>query len=188
MKYRVNVTANDDGSKNWFDQIWNGYVRYYEVDAGSEDEAREKGRALAISDDPEHTYLKISVHMDHDEAFTWRKKTCDLLNKAIDEIKCLEDARVIGLITEAIQTARLDVTDTTTMTIDGFRRIASKTQREVSDAVGITINNYARLERGEADVRKMSLENAIKLCEILRITPYELMNAGDNSRKEREKK
>ena len=68
------------------------------------------------------------------------------------------------------------------------RAAVNKTQREVSDAVGITINNYARLERGEADVRKMSLENALKLCEILRITPYELVNAGDNSRKEREKK
>lgn len=75
----------------------------------------------------------------------------------------------------------------TTMCIDNFRRIAGKTQREVSDAVGITLNNYARLERGEADVRKMSLENAMKLCEILRITPYELMNAGDNSRKAHKK-
>ena len=29
--------------------------------------------------------------------------------------------------------------------------------------------------------------NPMKLCEILRITPYELMNAGDNSRKKHEK-
>lgn len=104
------------------------------------------------------------------------------------EIKCLEDARVIGLITEAIQTARLDATGTTTMTIDGIRRlVVGKTQREVSDAVGITINNYARLECGEADVRKMGFENAMKLCEVLCVTPYELMNAGDNSRKEYKK-
>lgn len=66
-----------------------------------------------------------------------------------------------------------------------LRLVVGKTQREVSDAIGITINNYARLERGEADIRKMSLGNAMKLCEILRITPYELMNAGDNSRKAR---
>lgn len=180
MKYWVGVKRiTGDAYAEMFD------LRRYYVDASNEEEAAKKGRAIALSDDPEHTNLKISVHMDREEEFTWRKKTHDLLNKAIDEIKCLEDARVIGLITEAIQTAHLDVTDTTTMTIDGIRRIAGKTQREVSDAVGITINNYARLERGEADVRKMSLENAMKLCEILRITPYELMNAGDNSRKER---
>lgn len=182
MKYWVGVhRVTGDANKDMFD------YRSYCVDANSKEKATEKGRALALADDPEHTNLKISVHMDCEEEFTWRKKTYDLLNKAIDAIKCLEDARVIGLITEAIQTARLDVTDTTTMTIDGFRRIAGKTQREVSDAVGITINNYARLERGEADVRKMSLGNAMKLCEILRITPYELMNAGDNSRKKHEK-
>lgn len=183
MKYWVGVHRNTgDANKDMFD------YRSYCVEALSKEEAAEKGRALAISDDPEHTDLKISVHMDHDEAFTWRKKTYDLLNKAIDEIKCLEDARVIGLITEVIQTARLDVTDTTTMTIDSIRRlVVGKTQREVSDTVGITINNYARLERGEADVRKMGFENAMKLCEILRITPYELMNAGDNSRKKHEK-
>lgn len=74
------------------------------------------------------------------------------------------------------------------MTIDGIRRlVVGKTQREVSDAVGITINNYARLECGEADVRKMGFENAMKLCEVLCVTPYELMNAGDNSRKEYKK-
>lgn len=43
------------------------------------------------------------------------------------------------------------------------------------------------LERGEADVRKMGFENAMKLCEVLRVTPYELMNAGDNSRKAHKK-
>lgn len=183
MKYWVGVKRiTGDAYAEMFD------LRRYYVDASSEEEAAEKGHALALADDPEHTDLKISVHMDHDEAFTWRKKTHDLLNKAINEIKCLEDARIIGLITEAIQTARLDVTDTTTMTIDGIRRlVVGKTQREVSDAIGITINNYARLERGEADVRKMGFENAMKLCEVLCVTPYELMNAGDNSCKEYKK-
>lgn len=182
MKYWVGVQrVTGDANKDMFD------YRRYCVDASGENEATEKGRALALADDPKHTNLKLYVHMDHKEAFAWRKKTRDLLEDAIDEIKCLEDARVIGLITEAIQIARLDITDTTTMTIDGIRRIAGKTQREVSNAVGITLNNYARLERGEADVRKMSLENAMKLCEVLRVTPYELMNAGDNSRKAHEK-
>lgn len=183
MKYWVGVRRiTGDAYKDMFD------FRSYQVNADTEEEAYEKGRALALADDPEHTNLKIYVHMDHEEEFTWRKKTREQLDDAIDGIKSWEDAGVIGLITAAMLEARLDVTDTTTMTIDGIRRLSvGKTQREVSDAVGITLNNYARLERGEADVRKMSLENAMKLCEILRITPYELMNAGDNSRKAHEK-
>lgn len=183
MKYWIGVQrVTGDANKDMFD------YRRYCVDASGENEATEKGRTLALADDPEHTNLKLYVHMDHEEAFTWRKKTRELLDDAIDGIKSWEDAGVIGLITAAIQEARLDVTDTTTMTIDGIRRLSvGKTQREVSDAIGITLNNYARLERGEADVRKMSLENAMKLCEVLRVTPYELMNAGDNSRKAHEK-
>lgn len=181
MKYWIGVQrVTGDANKDMFD------YRRYSVDASGENEATEKGRALALADDPEHTNLKIYVHMGHEEAFTWRKKTRDLLEDAIDGIKSWEDAGVIGLITAAMQEARLDnITDTTNMTIDSIRHIAQKTQREVSDKVGITLNNYARLERGEADVRKMSLENAMKLCEVLRVNPYELMNAGDNSRKHR---
>lgn len=118
-------------------------------------------------------------------------KTGDAYNDMFDYRRYCVDASGENEAAEkgrAIQETRLDITDTTTMTIDSIRRLSvGKTQREVSDAIGITLNNYARLERGEADVRKMGFENAMKLCEILRITPYELMNAGDNSRKAHEK-
>lgn len=187
MKYRVNVTANDDGSKNWFDQITNGYVRYYEVDAGSEDEAREKARALSTAEAPQYKDLSINVFWEESDNYTWRQMAYNRLSDAIDQIKCKEDLAIIPLITEAMEIAGLRECVSVKCSLKDCRAAVNKTQWEVAKAVGITESNYARLERGEADVRKMGFENAMKLCEILRITPYELMNAGDNSRKAHEK-
>lgn len=185
MKYWVGVHRNTgDANKDMFD------YRSYCVEALSKEEATEKGRALALADDPEHTNLEIYARMDNEEEFVWRNEAYELLKEAIGMIRCKENFDVIGKINEAIRAAHLDKVENeyiTTMCIDNFRRIAGKTQREVSNAVGITLNNYARLERGEADVRKMSLENAMKLCDALCVTPFELMVAGDNTRKKHQK-
>lgn len=184
MKYWVGVRRiTGDACKDMFD------FRSYQVNADTEEEACEKGRALALADDPESTNLQIAAQLDHEGEFTWRKKTYELLEQAADEaLKHPEVLYIGGLINEAIRTARLDMGDTTSLCVDDLRSRANKTQREISNEIGMALNNYARIERGEADVRKMSLENALKLCEVLRITPFELMNAGDNSRKERQEK
>lgn len=183
MKYWVGVRRiTGDAYKDMFD------FRSYQVDADTEEEACEKGRTLALADDPDSINLQIAAQLDHEDEFTWRKKTYELLEQAADEtLKHPEVLYIGGLINEAIRTARLDMGDTTALCVDDLRSRANKTQREISNEIGMALNNYARLERGEADIRKMSLENAMKLCEVLRVTPYELMNAGDNSRKEHEK-
>lgn len=104
MKYRVNVTANDDGSKNWFDQ-------------------------------------------------------------AITPI--MEAMEIAGLIKSPAA-----------WSLRHYRERLGLTQDNVARAVGITPSNYARLERGDADLRKMSFGNAIRLANTLRITPDELFDCA----------
>ena len=181
MKYRVNVTANDDGSKNWFDQITNGYVRYYEVDAGSEDEAREKARALSTEDAPQYQDLSINVFWEESDNYTWRQMAYNRLSDAIDQIKCKEDLAIIPLITEAMEIAGLREYVSTKCSLKDCRTAVNKTQWEVAKAVGITESNYARLERGDADIAKMSFGNAMRLANALHITPEELLDAGKNT-------
>lgn len=175
MKYRVNVTANDDGSKNWFDQITNGYVRYYEVDAGSEDEAREKARALSTEEAPQYQDLSIQVTWDEAENYTWQQRAAARLEKAIDMITV--DIGAIAPIMEAMEIAGL-IKSPAAWSLRHYRERLGLTQDNVARAVGITPNNYARLERGDADLRKMSFGNAIRLANTLRITPDELFDCA----------
>lgn len=177
MKYRVNVTANDDGSKNWFDQITNGYVRYYEVDAASEDEAREKARALSTEEAPQYQDLSINVFWDEVENYTWQQRAYNRLSDAIDQIKCKEDLAIIPLINEAMEIAGL-IKSPAAWSLRHYRERLGLTQDNVARAVGITPSNYARLERGDADLRKMSFGNAIRLANTLRITPDELFDCA----------
>lgn len=178
MKYRVNVTANDDGSKNWFDQITNGYVRYYEVDAANEDEAREKARALSTVEAPQYKDLSINVFWEESDNYTWRQMAYNRLSDAIDRIKCKEDLAIIPLITEAMEIAGLREYVSVKCSLKDCRAAVNKTQWEVAKAVGITESNYARLERGDADIAKMSFGNAIRLANTLRITPDELFDCA----------
>ena len=175
MKYRVNVTANDDGSKNWFDQITNGYVRYYEVDAGSEDEAREKARALSTEDAPQYKDLSIQVTWDEAENYTWQQRAAARLEKAMDMITV--DIGAITTIMEAMEIAGL-IKSPAAWSLRHYRERLGLTQDNVARAVGITPNNYARLERGDADLRKMSFGNAVRLANTLRITPDELFDCA----------
>lgn len=175
MKYRVNVTANDDGSKNWFDQITNGYVRYYEVDAGSEDEAREKARALSTEDAPQYQDLSIQVTWDEAENYTWQQRAAARLEKAMDMITV--DIGAITPIMEAMEIAGL-IKSPAAWSLRHYRERLGLTQDNVARAVGITPSNYARLERGDADLRKMSFGNAIRLANTLRITPDELFDCA----------
>ena len=175
MKYRVNVTANDDGSKNWFDQITNGYVRYYEVDAGSEDEAREKARALSTADAPQYQDLSIQVTWDEAENYTWQQRAAARLEKAMDMITV--DIGAITPIMEAMEIAGL-IKSPAAWSLRHYRERLGLTQDNVARAVGITPSNYARLERGDADLRKMSFGNAIRLANTLRITPDELFDCA----------
>ena len=175
MKYRVNVTANDDGSKNWFDQITNGYVRYYEVDAGSEDEAREKARALSTAEAPQYKNLSIQVTWDEAENYTWQQRAAARLEKAMDMITV--DIGAITPIMEAMEIADL-IKSPDAWSLRHYRERLGLTQDNVARAVGITPSNYARLERGDADLRKMSFGNAIRLANTLRITPDELFDCA----------
>lgn len=175
MKYRLNVTANDDGSKNWFDQITNGYVRYYEVDAGSEDEAREKARALSTEEAPQYQDLSIQVTWDEAENYTWQQRAAARLEKAIDMITV--DIGAITPIMEAMEIAGL-IKSPAAWSLRHYRERLGLTQDNVARAVGITPSNYARLERGDADLRKMSFGNAIRLANTLRITPDELFDCA----------
>ena len=175
MKYRVNVTANDDGSKNWFDQITNGYVRYYEVDAGSEDEAREKARALSTEDAPQYKDLSIQMTWDEAENYTWQQRAAARLEKAMDMITV--DIGAITPIMEAMEIAGL-IKSPAAWSLRHYRERLGLTQDNVARAVGITPSNYARLERGDADLRKMSFGNAIRLANTLRITPDELFDCA----------
>ena len=175
MKYRVNVTANDDGSKNWFDQITNGYVRYYEVDAGSEAEAREKARALSTEDAPQYQDLSIQVTWDEAENYTWQQRAAARLEKAMDMITV--DIGAITPIMEAMEIAGL-IKSPAAWSLRHYRERLGLTQDNVARAVGITPSNYARLERGDADLRKMSFGNAIRLANTLRITPDELFDCA----------
>ena len=175
MKYRVNVTANDDGSKNWFDQIWNGYVRYYKVDAANEDEAREKARALSTAEVPQYKDLSIQVTWDEAENYTWQQRAAARLEKAMDMITV--DIGAITPIMEAMEIAGL-IKSPAAWSLRHYRERLGLTQDNVARAVGITPSNYARLERGEADVRKMSFGNAIRLANTLRITPDELFDCA----------
>ena len=175
MKYRVNVTANDDGSKNWFDQITNGYVRYYEVDAGSEDEAREKARALSTEEAPQYQDLSIQVTWDEAENYTWQQRAAARLEKAMDMITV--DIGAITPIMEAMEIAGL-IKSPAAWSLRHYRERLGLTQDNVARAVGITSSNYARLERGDADLRKMSFGNAMRLANTLRITPDELFDCA----------
>lgn len=175
MKYRVNVTANDDGSKNWFDQITNGHVRYYEVDAGSEDEAREKARALSTAEAPQYKDLSIQVTWDEAENYTWQQRAAARLEKAMDMITV--DIGAITPVMEAMEIAGL-IKSPAAWSLRHYRERLGLTQDNVARAVGITPSNYARLERGDADLRKMSFGNAIRLANTLRITPDELFDCA----------
>lgn len=175
MKYRVNVTANDDGSKNWFDQITNGYVRYYEVDAANEDEAREKARALSTVEAPQYKDLSIQVTWDEAENYTWQQRAAARLEKAMDMIAV--DIGAITPIMEAMEIAGL-IKSPAAWSLRHYRERLGLTQDNVARAVGITPSNYARLERGDADLRKMSFGNAIRLANTLRITPDELFDCA----------
>lgn len=175
MKYRVNVTANDDGSKNWFDQITNGYVRYYEVDAANEDEAREKARALSTEEAPQYQDLSIQVTWDEAENYTWQQRAAARLEKAMDMITV--DIGAITPIMEAMEIAGL-IKSPAAWSLRHYRERLGLTQDNVARAVGITPSNYARLERGDADLRKMSFGNAIRLANTLRITPDELFDCA----------
>lgn len=175
MKYRVNVTANDDGSKNWFDQITNGYVRYYEVDAGSEDEAQKKARALSTEEAPQYQDLSIQVTWDEAENYTWQQRAAARLEKAMDMITV--DIGAITPIMEAMEIAGL-IKSPAAWSLRHYRERLGLTQDNVARAVGITPSNYARLERGDADLRKMSFGNAIRLANTLRITPDELFDCA----------
>lgn len=176
MKYRVNVTANDDGSKNWFDQITNGYVRYYEVDAGSEDEAREKARALSTEDAPQYKDLSIQVTWDEAENYTWQQRAAARLEKAMDMITV--DIGAITPIMEAMEIAGL-IKSPAAWSLRHYRERLGLTQDNVARAVGITPSNYARLERGDADLRKISFGNAMRLANALHITPEELFDCAE---------
>lgn len=176
MKYRVNVTANDDGSKNWFDQITNGYVRYYEVDAGSEDEARKKARALSTEDAPQYKDLSIQVTWDEAENYTWQQRAAARLEKAMDMITV--DIGAITPIMEAMEIAGL-IKSPAAWSLRHYRERLGLTQDNVARAVGITPSNYARLERGDADLRKMSFGNAMRLANALHITPEELFDCAE---------
>lgn len=175
MKYRVNVTANDDGSKNWFDQITNGYVRYYEVDAANEDEAREKARALSTEEAPQYQDLSIQVTWDEAENYTWQQRAAARLEKAMDMITV--DIGAITPIMEAMEISGL-IKSPAAWSLRHYRERLGLTQDNVARAVGITPSNYARLERGDADLRKMSFGNAIRLANTLRITPDELFDCA----------
>lgn len=175
MEYRVNVTANDDGSKNWFDQITNGYVRYYEVDAANEDEAREKARALSTAEAPRYKDLSIQVTWDEAENYTWQQRAAARLKKAMDMITV--DIGAITPIMEAMEIAGL-IKSPAAWSLRHYRERLGLTQDNVARAVGITPSNYARLERGDADLRKMSFGNAIRLANTLRITPDELFDCA----------
>ena len=175
MKYRVNVTANDDGSKNWFDQMTNGYVRYCEVDAANEDEAREKARALSTAEAPQYKDLSIQVTWDEAENYTWQQRAAARLEKAMDMITV--DIGAITPIMEAMEIAGL-IKSPAAWSLRHYRERLGLTQDNVARAVGITPSNYARLERGDADLRKMSFGNAIRLANTLRITPDELFDCA----------
>lgn len=175
MKYHVNVTANNDGSKNWFDQITNGYVRYYEVDAGREDEAREKARTLSTEEAPQYQDLSIQVTWDEAENYTWQQRAAARLEKAMDMITV--DIGAITPIMEAMEIAGL-IKSPAAWSLRHYRERLGLTQDNVARAVGITPSNYARLERGDADISKMSFGNAMRLANTLRITPDELFDCA----------
>ena len=59
------------------------------------------------------------------------------------------------------------------------REKKSVTQQQIADATGLSRNHISALERG---VYKMSVYTLIKYCELLDMTPNELLKIGANDK------
>lgn len=57
-----------------------------------------------------------------------------------------------------------------------FRRRAGMTQAEVAEAAGLSDRTYADIERGMVNMRT---ETMLRICNVLYITPDEVLTEGD---------
>ena len=64
------------------------------------------------------------------------------------------------------------------MTLKKIRESLKMSQQDVAVAVGMALNSYARLELGKNSVSRMEFARALKLAEVLKITPKELLESS----------
>ena len=57
-----------------------------------------------------------------------------------------------------------------------FRKRSGMTQMDVADAAGISDRTYADIERGTVNMR---IETILRICQVLHITPDEILTSGD---------
>lgn len=64
----------------------------------------------------------------------------------------------------------------------GLRKLRHRrglTQTELAEHIGMKQPSLSQYERGVRNIHLMSLDNAVKLCEILECTPQELLEPDD---------
>lgn len=64
-----------------------------------------------------------------------------------------------------------------------IRKRMGMTQTEVAEAAGLADRTYADIERGTVNMRT---ETVLRICEVLHITPDEILTRSDNSSTARE--
>lgn len=60
----------------------------------------------------------------------------------------------------------------------GFRKRAGMTQSEVAEAAGLSDRTYADIERGAVNMR---IETILRICNVLHITPDEILTESSSS-------
>lgn len=55
-----------------------------------------------------------------------------------------------------------------------LRKSKGLTQQDLSNQVGISLPTIKRLEVGTMNISKIALDTALKMCEVLGCTPYDL--------------
>ena len=60
-----------------------------------------------------------------------------------------------------------------------FRKRLGMTQMEVAEAAGMADRTYADIERGSANMR---LETLLRICEVLHVTPNEILTRAESAR------